>query len=99
MRADGTDETRLTTNPAEDREPAWSPDGTKIAFFRAASGIYVMDADGTGVTLVTPTPGRIGLPAWSPDGTKIAFDGLRPIRASISSAPTEAVRRISGGWA
>src|SRR5437773_3962774 len=32
MNADGTNQTRLTTNPAADIEPDWSPDGTTIAF-------------------------------------------------------------------
>ena len=32
MNADGSGQTRLTNNPAADGEPAWSPDGTKIAF-------------------------------------------------------------------
>jgi Tol biopolymer transport system component len=34
MNADGSDPTRLTTNPADDREPAWSPDASEIAFGR-----------------------------------------------------------------
>ena len=32
MNADGTGQTRITNNPASDDAPAWSPDGTKIAF-------------------------------------------------------------------
>jgi Tol biopolymer transport system component len=42
-------ETRLTTDGARDREPAWSPDGSKIAFTKSVQGnndIYVMSADG-----------------------------------------------------
>ncbi|HET9707277.1 MAG TPA: Ig-like domain-containing protein, partial [Gemmatimonadales bacterium] len=56
--------------------PAWSPDGTKIAFESVPPtgshynwAIYVMNADGSGVT-VLPGPGYS--PAWSPDGTMIA---------------------------
>ena len=67
--------------------PAWSPDGTKIAFIstRYESGIYygnhlyVMNADGSEQTRLTGTPAAYysdgNLLAWSPDGTKIAFLG------------------------
>jgi len=53
MNADGTNPTRLTSDPASDRVPAWSPDGTKIAFDSRRDGnfeIYVMNADGTNPT-------------------------------------------------
>jgi len=32
MNADGTEQTRLTNDPALDSSPSWSPDGQKIAF-------------------------------------------------------------------
>jgi hypothetical protein len=51
--------------------PAWSPDGTRIAFDRDFN-LYVMNADGSGE--VRLADGRE--PAWSPDGTKIAFSAL-----------------------
>jgi Tol biopolymer transport system component len=66
--------------------PAWSPDGTKIAFMvqePGASGadpnydIFVMNADGTGLARLTDAPGEDGWPAWSPDGTKITFSTSR----------------------
>jgi Tol biopolymer transport system component len=68
---DGTGVSRLTTNPAYDLFPAWSPDGSKIVFIstRVPAGIYTMDANGGNVTFV-----RSGFdPSWSPDGTKILF--------------------------
>jgi Tol biopolymer transport system component len=53
--------------------PAWSADGTKIAFVRHRH-VWVMNADGTGQTQVTDDAGfRDRHPAWSPDGTQIAF--------------------------
>jgi hypothetical protein len=63
---------QLTTGPADDRNPAWSPDGTKIAFMRDGD-IWVMNADGSGLVQLTTDPVYEDDPAWSPDGTKIAF--------------------------
>ncbi len=67
---------RLTTNPAADFDPTWSPDGTQIAFRSQRDGndeIYVMKADGTCQTNLTNDLGGDWSPAWSPDGTRIAF--------------------------
>jgi Tol biopolymer transport system component len=49
MNSDGSEQPRLTHNPARDFAPAWSPDGRKIAFASTRDGnpeIYVMNADG-----------------------------------------------------
>jgi len=89
MNADGSEQTRLTDNDAFDGYPAWSPDGTKIAFAsdRERNGhleIYVMHADGTGQHNLTYTP-ELWLnsePAWSPDGSKIAYGEGDPLNNS-----------------
>ena len=68
--------TAITNNSSTDRNPAWSPDGRRIAFASGPYGdrkIYVMNADGSGVTQLTHSSGRDRDPAWSPDGRRIAF--------------------------
>lgn len=66
---------RLTRGP-DDSAPAWSPDGTRLAFLRAADGppqIWVLPADGGEAEQLTALPLGAGAPVWSPDGTRIAF--------------------------
>jgi Tol biopolymer transport system component len=74
----GTDVQRLTTDPAYEDFPAWSPDGTQIVFASYRDGdsdLYVMDADGGNVEQLTDvgTGAWDHNPTWSPDGTRIAF--------------------------
>jgi Tol biopolymer transport system component len=76
MNADGSGVRNLTTNPADDRDPAWSPDGGQIAFHSMRDGngeIYVMNADGSNPRNLTNNPASDFHPAWSPDGRQIAF--------------------------
>jgi TolB protein len=70
INADGSGLRRLT----DGMEPAWSPDGKKVAFgrWRDPRGIYVIDEDGRNETLVFGWVAAKG-PAWSPDGSRIAF--------------------------
>lgn len=74
VRPDGTGFTELThASGGGAKSPAWSSDGTKIAFVRERH-IWVMSADGTGTTQLTNNDGfRDRRPAWSPDGSKIVF--------------------------
>jgi len=71
VNADGSGLRRLTTNPANDFDPAWSPDGRKVAFRSERDGnneVYVMNADGSRQHDVSRHPTDDWGPTWSPDG-------------------------------
>jgi WD40-like Beta Propeller Repeat len=73
----GTGEPKPLTNSAAgvDADPAWSPDGTQIAFRRKVLGsnedVFVMNADGSGVRAVATTPAADFKPIWSPDSKNL----------------------------
>ena len=81
MNTDGSGIGRLTDNSASEQHPAWSPDGTMIAFSSFRSGkeridsqeIYTANLDGSALARLTNNSVSDSHPAWSPDGTKIAF--------------------------
>jgi Tol biopolymer transport system component len=83
INSDGSGLTQLTSSPQSERNPAWSPDGERIAFVsfpsRSATTerpgtIYVMNADGSNVAGLADFATN---PAWSQDGTKITFASNR----------------------
>jgi TolB protein len=78
MNKDGSGLTQLTTDPAFESGPAWSPDGTRLAFGRWVGPndfeIFVVNLDGSGLQQLTDDPAlSSGSPSWSPDGSKIVF--------------------------
>lgn len=78
MNADGSGQTRLTTNEFHDWAPRWSPNGAQIVYASNDTepgydfDVFKMNADGTVRRNLTPGKGRDFSPVWSPDG-KIAF--------------------------
>jgi eukaryotic-like serine/threonine-protein kinase len=73
LRANGRRPINLTEDsPAEDTQPAFSPDGNRIAFHssRQDGGIFVMGATGESARRITDFGWN---PAWSPDGSRLVF--------------------------
>jgi dipeptidyl aminopeptidase/acylaminoacyl peptidase len=80
MNTDGTSQTNLTNDGAFDREPSWSPDGSKIVFSTNRDGnyeIYAMNADGSSQLRLTNQAGIDAFPIYSPDGSHIVFTSTR----------------------
>jgi len=80
VNGDGSGPVNISHDAANDLRPAWSPDGTRIAFQTDRDGnleIYVMNADGSNPINLTNSPADDEDPSWSPDGKSIAFDSDR----------------------
>ncbi|MFN8371784.1 MAG: SH3 domain-containing protein [Anaerolineae bacterium] len=78
---DGSGLLRLTDTPNRERNPTFSPDGTRIAFFMMSNResnyrheLYIMQADGSGLHRIMLSNGSGSELSWSPDGTRIAFE-------------------------
>ncbi len=82
---------KLTTDVNDDLNPAWSPDGSRIAFQADRDGaqfdLWIMDADGTGQTRLTTNVNEDRSPAFSPDGDWLAFDSDREGSFDIWTMP------------
>jgi TolB protein len=97
MNADGTDQRKLTQSPYEEREPAWSPDGTQIAYSVDRYGtmdVYVMNADGSNGRRLT-SKGENSCPSWSPDGSQIVFSKYDPSGIYVINADGTDERRLA----
>jgi Tol biopolymer transport system component/subtilisin family serine protease len=84
---DGTNVVNLTDAQGDDMRPAWSPDGSRLAYtcLRQPDGsigspqrICVRNADGTGFAVLSHTFAEDFGPAWSRDGRQIAFTTFTP---------------------
>jgi uncharacterized protein YjdB len=71
---------KITTDTSNATDPAFSADGSRIAYVSTSPGngeIYVMNADGTGATRLTNEPTTDGRPVFTPDGQTIVFHSAR----------------------
>lgn len=87
MNADGTARVTFSSTPGvNDTQPAWSPDGSRIAFTSSRTGksqVWVMTTTGTGVTNLSANTFSDSKPNWNPDATKLAFQTNRLGSAQI----------------
>ena len=73
----GSDRRRLTSNDWNDVSPAWSPDGSRIAFVSSRTEgprVFTIASDGSDEQNVAPSvQAQTNAPVWSPDGSRLAF--------------------------
>jgi len=86
-------EPRLLTNGPHDDAPAWSPDGSRLAFVgRRQEGkpgqIYIIATDGGEARTVTDLPLGAGRPVWSPNGMSLAL--AAPVDLAATGRPDKA---------
>lgn len=87
--ADPANERILAVLPDHDGQPAFSPDGARLAFVSNADGnqeIYLVNTDGTGLVRLTRSPADDNSPQFSRDGKQILFSSNRGGRFAIYSA-------------
>ena len=94
QRVEGGDALQITNSPAQDTQPAWSPDNRTIVFRseRDRGGLFVVPANGGAERRLTSFGVR---PRWAPDGSQLLFAAADVLAAGIAS-PLYTVR-LDGG--
>lgn len=107
MRPDGSGLKNVTGSDWEEWSPAWSPDSTKVAFYRwrlygsdkrGPSGLWVAKVDGSEERLLIQLDGLLAVldaPAWSPDGHSIAYQFGVPGETEVYVIPAEGGEAIN----
>ncbi|HET9852811.1 MAG TPA: hypothetical protein VFP56_09925 [Candidatus Limnocylindrales bacterium] len=111
VRPDGTEARRLTPEGGDGFGPAWSPDGSRIAYVRASGGqpgIHVAAVTDDGLTddiAVVPSSGDDWGIAWSPDGASLAFtsnrsgdDEIHVVDSGGATPPKQLTAEPGGDW-
>jgi tricorn protease len=90
----GGEARRLTTNPAEENFPVFSPDGSQLAFSRQGGGnwdVYVMPAAGGEARRLTFDPRGDFVAGWTPEGQSILFDSNANVIPQLYTIPLNGV--------
>jgi len=90
MNGDGSERRRLTSNPSSERDPSWSPDGSRLVA-RSGEALFVINSDGGERRKLVP--GGVH-PIWSPRGDLIAFTRNRD--GYVVNADGTGLRRLFG---
>jgi len=75
MRPDGSETVRLMDDAWKDRNPTWSPDGSRIGFMSTRTGeweLWSVRTDGSDLRQMTDLRSDLAEAIWSPDGTQVA---------------------------
>jgi len=92
----GGEPEQLTSDPGDDFQPVFSPDGQEIAFHGFRHGtrdVLLMSADGTNQRTVVGTTAQDRDPGWSADGKRLSFSANNTGRYEIYTLP-----RLGDGW-
>jgi WD40-like Beta Propeller Repeat/Bacterial Ig-like domain (group 2) len=101
MDADGGNPRRLTTDPGNEGQPSWTPDGTRIVYAATPKGgqpqLYALRPDGNPLRALTASPGGNHSAAASADGRTLAFVSTRDGNQEIYLMPAEGgeARRVT----
>ncbi len=83
---------RITNDPEDDRDPAWSPDGSQLAFASHRDGnweIYVYDLASGETTRMTVDLSFQAGPQWSPDGQWLVYESYQGNNLDIYVMPVD----------